>query len=64
MAKKTPWTQEQLEKFDDLTDAATTPSLGFTRNIARLKLMEFEREVGTELCQAMFDHLQKKDAQK
>jgi hypothetical protein len=58
-----PWTPVQLAEFDKLTKAASAPGvqLGYARNLARIQLNAFEKEHGTELCQAMFDYLKERD---
>lgn len=60
MAKKNPWTREQLRRFDALTEATSSPN-GHIRVIARLDLKQFILEHGEELCNAMFAYLLERD---
>lgn len=60
MAKVNPWTPAELRKFDQLTEAASSPH-GNTRVIARLDLKRFVEEVGKEKCDAMFAYLLERD---
>jgi serine/threonine protein kinase HipA of HipAB toxin-antitoxin module len=57
---KNPWTAAELRRFDQLTEATSSPN-GHTRVIARLDLKKFVEEVGKDKCDAMYAHLIARD---
>lgn len=58
-----PYTDAMLRRFDLLTNKLSSRNQ-LSRIEARLDLVEFEKQHGTEACKAMFEVLKKRDAKR
>lgn len=55
------WTDEELREFDALIDGVSSRHQ-VERIAARLDMRKFVADHGKEKCDAMWEHLQKRDA--
>jgi hypothetical protein len=55
------WTPEELAEFDRLIDEVSSPNQAI-RSSARMRQNRFVNEHGKEKCDAMWAHLQEREA--